>query len=103
MFPVLRESIVARWEECIEASPENSTTLEGEQVADIINTVVLRQFNVPMKSIAMLEMVTQNNAAFQPLRDHFAETVAPYKPTNEYENLIYGNIWQSIIADCMHR
>jgi len=51
----------------------------------------------------MLTMVTADIPEFQPLRDHFAQTVAPYKPTQEYENLIYGNIWQSIIADCMHR
>jgi len=85
------------------ANPDKPTLLTGEQVADSINAVVLRQFNVPMKDIITLEMVTRDRPAFQPLRDHFSETVAPYRPTHEYDHLVYGNVWQSMIADCMHR
>gem|GEM_PF-2832955 len=58
MFPALRESIVARWEECIRTNSDNSTSLTGEEVAGIINTVILRQFNVPMEGIKTLAMVT---------------------------------------------
>jgi len=103
VFPALRESIVARWEECIRTNSDNSTSLTGEEVAGIINTVILRQFNVPMEGIKTLAMVTWGNPEFQTLRDHFSHTVAPYTPTVEYHSIVYGNIWQSIIADCMHR
>lgn len=85
------------------ANPDKPALLTGEQVAEYINTVVLRQFNVPMEGVRMLEMVTRDKPKFQPLRDHFSQTVAPYRPTHKYDNLVYGNVWQSIIADCMHR
>lgn len=103
VFPALKDSISARWEECLAANPNKTTSLTGEKVAENINTVILRRFNVPMDGIRTIAIVTTDNPAFQNLRDHFSQTVAPYKPKPEYDNLVYGNVWQSMIADCMHR
>lgn len=63
----------------------------------------MRRSNVTKDGLIMLESVTRGRPEFATLRNYFAETVAPYRPTSEYNLLVYGNEWQSIIADCMHR
>lgn len=102
-FPAIKDAIMVQWKACMEAHPNQKTILTGEQVANIINTVILRKNNVPIEGVRMVTTVTQWKTAFQPLRDHFAETVAPYRPTQIYNTLVYGNPWQSLIADCMDR
>ncbi len=102
-MPALRNSIIARWDECLARTPIHTISLTGEQVVEAINDVVMRRHNVPKEGIRILETVTSGNPQFQTLRDHFAETVAPYRPIPAYSYIVFGNVWQSIIADCMHR
>jgi hypothetical protein len=103
IFPALRQSIIDRWEECLAANPQQSEVLTGKQVANTINSVVMRRSNVTKDGLIMLEFVTQGRPEFDSLRDYFSKTVAPYRPTPEYNLVVHGNVWQSIIADCMHR
>jgi hypothetical protein len=63
----------------------------------------MRRSNVTKDGLIMLEFVTQGRPEFDSLRDYFSKTVAPYRPTPEYNLVVHGNVWQSIIADCMHR
>lgn len=95
--------MIDRWGECLEANQHQSEPLTGEQVANLIDTVVMRKANVTKEGLLTIESVTRGRPEFEPLRNYFAETVAPYRPTSKYNLVVYGNEWQSIIADCMHR